>query len=207
MTRSDGDRTRARILEVSLPLFASHGYDGVGMRALADAAHVNVATIAWHFGDKHGLYSEVVRRIYRELADLKPEDLALGEGTDPMASAIAFMWRFVREHELHIRLLHRHLLDQGAHTAVAMEEVGGGLLERLDGWLQLLKPGAPVTELRLIAMTLLHLLVRFALEPAEQFGRIYATDEDPDAVIVRWLVRVARSMLGWPLSPDTETSR
>lgn len=197
MTRADGDRTRARILEVALPLFASHGYDGVGMRAVAEAAQVNVATIAWHFGDKHGLYSEVVRRIYQTLGDLRVEGLELEEG-DPLRASVRLCWRFVREHDLQIRLLHRHLLDQGAHTDVGMEAVGDGLLQRLDDWMAILKPDATRTELRLVALTLMHLLVRFSLEPAEQFGRLYATEEPPEEVITTWLTRVARNLLGWP---------
>ncbi|HMV68868.1 MAG TPA: hypothetical protein PKA64_18615, partial [Myxococcota bacterium] len=93
--------------------------------------------------------------------------------------------------------------DRGAHTAVAMDELGAGLLAGLDAWLGAIAPGATRTELRLVAMTVLHLVVRLVLEPAEQFARIYATDDPRDEVVVAWLVRLARGLLRMVDAPDT----
>ena len=51
-------RTRQRIIEVALPLFGDLGYSGASIRKIAASADVNVATVAYHFTDKQGLYDK-----------------------------------------------------------------------------------------------------------------------------------------------------
>ncbi len=46
---------RERILVVAERMFAEHGMEGVGLRAITAAARVNLASIAYHFGSKEGL--------------------------------------------------------------------------------------------------------------------------------------------------------
>lgn len=55
--------TRTRIIEAAGPVFASRGFDGATVREICGAAGVNVASIAYHFGDKLGLYNEVVQGV------------------------------------------------------------------------------------------------------------------------------------------------
>lgn len=52
--------TRRRILGAARDLFAEHGYDHVGMRAIAERADVNVALINRYFGSKRELFHEVL---------------------------------------------------------------------------------------------------------------------------------------------------
>jgi AcrR family transcriptional regulator len=47
--------SRERILAVAAQMFAEHGMKGVGLRAIAAEACVNLASIAYHFGSKSGL--------------------------------------------------------------------------------------------------------------------------------------------------------
>lgn len=56
------EATRARILEAAEDLFAEHGIDGVSVRTIAAAAHVDVAMIAYHFHSKLGLFRAVFHR-------------------------------------------------------------------------------------------------------------------------------------------------
>ena len=64
-TRQDGEEfdTRTRIIEAAGPVFASRGFDGATVREICGAAGVNVASIAYYFGDKMGLYREVIQGI------------------------------------------------------------------------------------------------------------------------------------------------
>jgi AcrR family transcriptional regulator len=73
---SEEDDTRARLLAAAGPVFAKRGFDGVTVREIARAAKVNVASIGYHFGDKMGLYLEVVRgvRTRRECQMQLPDD-------------------------------------------------------------------------------------------------------------------------------------
>lgn len=57
--------TLERLLDVAERLFAEHGYDGVGMRALAEAARVNLNAATYHFGTKENLYVETFMRRLR----------------------------------------------------------------------------------------------------------------------------------------------
>jgi AcrR family transcriptional regulator len=60
--RQAAEATRARILEAAERLFAEHGLDGVSVRTIASAAHVDVALINYHFHSKVGLFRTVFRR-------------------------------------------------------------------------------------------------------------------------------------------------
>ncbi len=57
--------TRQRLLDAAERLFGEHGYSGVGMRALADAARVNLAATTYHFGSKKTLYVETFLRRFQ----------------------------------------------------------------------------------------------------------------------------------------------
>ncbi|MDZ7813575.1 MAG: CerR family C-terminal domain-containing protein [Ideonella sp.] len=54
--RADGEATRERLLQTALRLFAQRGFSATSTREIAQAGGANVAAIAYHFGDKAGLY-------------------------------------------------------------------------------------------------------------------------------------------------------
>ena len=54
--RCDGVQARARLLIEALRLFSEHGFAKTSIRAIAQAAEVNVSAISYYFGDKEGLY-------------------------------------------------------------------------------------------------------------------------------------------------------
>jgi TetR/AcrR family transcriptional regulator len=58
---------RARLLRVAQELFAERGYAAVSVRALARAAHVSPAMIAYYFRDKAGLLDAVVEDVFERL--------------------------------------------------------------------------------------------------------------------------------------------
>lgn len=53
---SNGEASRQRLLLAALKLFADQGFAKTAIREIAAAAHTNVASIAYYFGDKQGLY-------------------------------------------------------------------------------------------------------------------------------------------------------
>ena len=60
-----GRETTERLLDTAERLFGAHGYDGVGMRALAEEAKVNLGAATYHFGSKEALYIETFMRRFR----------------------------------------------------------------------------------------------------------------------------------------------
>lgn len=71
---------RERLLQEAMRLFGERGFDAVTTREICAAAGVNPGAIHYHFGDKDGLYAEVlrlpVRTLQQELAGF--DDPALG---------------------------------------------------------------------------------------------------------------------------------
>lgn len=54
--------TQEGILDAAEEVFASHGYEGATMRAIAKKAEVNQALLHYHFQTKENLYETVVKR-------------------------------------------------------------------------------------------------------------------------------------------------
>ncbi len=70
--RSDGEDTRARLLQAALQLFSERGFAQTSVRAIAEAAGTNVAAIAYHFGDKARLYTATFYEPFGSGSDLIP---------------------------------------------------------------------------------------------------------------------------------------
>ena len=68
------------ILDAAVRLFSIHGYDGVSMRRIAEAAGVSKANIYHHFSSKEALYFAILRHSASELTALI-ENLAEGQGS------------------------------------------------------------------------------------------------------------------------------
>lgn len=57
--------TVTRLLDAAERLFGELGYDGVGMRLLAEEADVNLGAATYHFGSKEKLYVKTFMRRFR----------------------------------------------------------------------------------------------------------------------------------------------
>lgn len=55
------EATRAKLLHAATSVFAEVGYDSATIRQICARAEVNVAAVNYHFGDKLGLYAEVLK--------------------------------------------------------------------------------------------------------------------------------------------------
>ncbi|MDX3660133.1 TetR family transcriptional regulator [Streptomyces sp. ID05-26A] len=58
--RRDATATRAAILRAGVEAFTRFGFDGVGVREIAQAAGVSAMLVNRYFGSKEGLFTEVV---------------------------------------------------------------------------------------------------------------------------------------------------
>ena len=77
----DTNDRRQEILQVAADLFARRGYDGVGVRQIADAAGILGGSLYHHFQSKRDLYVEVHGSALAGVADLIESEI---EGiTDP----------------------------------------------------------------------------------------------------------------------------
>jgi AcrR family transcriptional regulator len=76
------DPTRERLLEVAGPVFADRGYQATTIRQICAGAGANVAAVNYHFGDKLGLYTEVLQQSVRS-AQLLAVQNTLDQNTPP----------------------------------------------------------------------------------------------------------------------------
>lgn len=56
-------------MQAGSELFASHGFDGVNVEAIADKASVNKAMINYHFGGKRGLHTAILVSTFQEVGE------------------------------------------------------------------------------------------------------------------------------------------
>jgi len=72
--------TRERLIEAAERLFAQQGFKRVTVREICRAARANVAAVNYHFGDKLGLYREVLQGAIRAMRETNEAARAAGEG-------------------------------------------------------------------------------------------------------------------------------
>ena len=196
--RADGEKTRARVLEVALPLFAAHGFAGTSIRMISSAAGVNVATLAYHFEDKEGLYKTVVQRLHEDLNTSFPTTPPPGDPDTLLRWYLEMAWQFCVDHREHQRVLLRHVLDRGMLPEVVLENWTESLMSRAVMVLRVFRPDLPEHRLRLLISSVQHLLVRFVLEDAQQFEALVGSDVDKATLVVDFLEDLVRSHLGLP---------
>lgn len=90
-TRSNGEATRAKILNAAEVLFGGRGFDAVSLREITESAGVTLALASYHFGSKEKLFEEVVARRAKILSQERLARLAKLEQPSVEAIADAFM--------------------------------------------------------------------------------------------------------------------
>ncbi len=75
------DSTPGKLLETAAQVFAERGYYAATVREIAQRAGANIAAVNYHFGDKLGLYSEVLHRLIA--ARVEPIEAVLDQNAPP----------------------------------------------------------------------------------------------------------------------------
>ena len=75
--------TRERLIEAAERLFAQQGFKRVTVREICRAARANVAAVNYHFGDKLGLYREVLQGAIRAMRETNDAAREAGKGQPP----------------------------------------------------------------------------------------------------------------------------
>jgi len=83
--------TRDAILVSALRAFADRGFDGVGLREIAQGAGVTAMLVSHYFGSKEQLFSEVVARAVSTPIVLNQENIASGKPGEALATALVKM--------------------------------------------------------------------------------------------------------------------
>lgn len=194
-TRKAGELTRERILEHALPLFAQHGFAGTSTRMVAGAAEVNVATLAYYFGDKKGLYLAVMERQYTDMVAAAPAALTMKSTPSETVDALVdTAWDFIKTHRTHIQLIIRHVLDAGQHEEI-VDRFSEPLMEQAAAVVAMFRPDWSETHRRMLILTIMHALVRLVIEDSRQLG-LMLKGADPDEAVRSWFKAMLKRELG-----------
>src|SRR5882672_5941043 len=86
--RRDAARTRAAILASAREAFARAGYDGAGVREIAQGAGVTAMLVNRYFGSKERLFAEVIADIMARPIILTPQTLTSSAAAGEIAAAL-----------------------------------------------------------------------------------------------------------------------
>lgn len=163
----DAEGTRQALIRAGLDLFGRNGFDATSTREIAQAAKVNSAGIAYHFGGKDGLRQAcaeaIIARIQAVLlgggpsvamaVDPADRDMAAEQLLSLVDRMVAFLTTAL-ESELIARFVVREMLTPGP----AFETIYGGLFEPVHRrvcqvWAAAtgMAPEAPATRLAVFA--------------------------------------------------------
>jgi len=126
--------TRERLLKAAARLFADRGFKKVTVRDICRAARANVAAVNYHFGDKLGLYREVVQQAIEGMVRTNEAAREAGEGQPAEEKLRRFIVIFLSQimrpefGTLH-RLVQREMQDP---TPVLDALVAQGVKPRLE---------------------------------------------------------------------------
>lgn len=108
--------TRDRLLNAACALFADRGFKKVTVREICQAANANVAAVNYHFGDKLGLYRELLQRAIDGMRRVTESARTAGEGCAAEEKLRRYLVIFLHhvlkpEHALLHRVLQRETLE------------------------------------------------------------------------------------------------
>jgi AcrR family transcriptional regulator len=126
--------TRERLIEAAGRLFSEAGFKKVTVREICAAAHANVAAVNYHFGDKLGLYREVIEEGIAAQERTTRESREAGEGLPAEERLRLFIRIFVGRAARHPRpwirgIIFREMADP---TPVLDEIIERGIRPRLE---------------------------------------------------------------------------
>jgi AcrR family transcriptional regulator len=130
------DPTREKLLEVAERVFADRGYQAATIREICVRAGANVAAVNYHFGDKLGLYTEVLQQSIRA-AQIDAIQNALDK-TAPaeeilravIRARLQGLWRGELR-DWHFRILTHELAQPSPAFRQFMNKVGRPIFKRL----------------------------------------------------------------------------
>jgi TetR/AcrR family transcriptional regulator, regulator of cefoperazone and chloramphenicol sensitivity len=143
--------TRDRLLKAAERLFADRGFKKVTVRDICRAARANVAAVNYHFGDKLGLYKEVLQSATAGIRATTEEARRAGAGEAPEEQLRRFIAIFVRRiltpgNDAVHKLLQREVNDATPALDTLVEH---GLRPRVDylaGLIAQIIGGAPTDQ-------------------------------------------------------------
>jgi AcrR family transcriptional regulator len=110
------DRTRRRILQAAIRLFAKHGFHAVSVDQIVGQARVNKRMVYHYFGSKDALFEAALSEVYKRIEET--EFHAVERGRSPrekLSRLLESYFEFLDEEPEFTRLLQWENLEKGRH--------------------------------------------------------------------------------------------
>lgn len=115
---NDPEGTRRNIVDVATREFASKGFSGARVDAIAARTKTSKRMIYYYFGGKEGLYLAVLEAAYRSIRSIETTlDLEHQQPEAALAALVAFTFDYQNAHPEFIRLVMNENILNGVHVA------------------------------------------------------------------------------------------
>lgn len=117
--RLSAEERRIQVLDVAGGLFAEHGFHGLSMEQLADAAGVSKPVLYQHFPSKHDLYLALVHDAVTEMEEqVRKALVGTNDNRARLEGAIAAYFDFVEDRRFGLLFRTAELTDDDVRAAV-----------------------------------------------------------------------------------------
>ena len=113
------EKTRQRIVDVAVGVFAAKGFRAASTREIAARARVSQGLIAYHFGSKGELWKAAIGRIFDDLRAGLRTALESNAAADPAARVRGVIGHYVRFVAAHPELF-RVMVEEGKRSDARM---------------------------------------------------------------------------------------
>jgi AcrR family transcriptional regulator len=130
------EANRARIVKAAIDEFASRGFKGASMDAIAARTHTTRAMINYYFGSKEKLYLSVLEHVYAEIREAESHlDLDHLAPVDAIRRVVEFTFHYYVEHEGFVRLVVAENQAKGRYLkkSRAMRSLNRTIIDTLGG--------------------------------------------------------------------------
>jgi len=128
------EANRARIIKAAIDEFASRGFKGASMDAIAARTHTTRAMINYYFGSKEKVYLAVLEHVYAEIRQAEGLlDLDHLPPVDAIRRIVEFTFNYYLDHEGFVRLVVAENQARGRHfrKSKAMRSLNRPIIDTL----------------------------------------------------------------------------
>ncbi|MEA3546958.1 MAG: TetR/AcrR family transcriptional regulator [Thermodesulfobacteriota bacterium] len=161
-------KSKTKILEAAIPLFASGGFNGISMRAIAREVGLNAASIYHHFPDKQTLYIKAMAHAFSGKAEILSAALATASHEQRLKCFVAAFCRIIHDDPNFRKLIQREILEgDESRLRLLAEEVFLDIFSALSSLSRELAPGY---DAHLLAISIIGLMVyHYQTAPLRKF--------------------------------------
>lgn len=153
------ERTRRRLLNAAIRLFAARGYHGVSVDQIVAAARINKRMVYHYFGSKAAIFRAALHQVYGRIELI--EFQAVSRGATPVEKLQALLrsyFEFLEENAQFTRMLLWENLEGGRHLAGQVQVLSKGPFYRR--FREIVEDGIRAGEFRQ-DLNIPHLLIHF----------------------------------------------